>query len=188
MEMAKEMVVEGEIRREAMFVEVWKRNGLTECGVTYPGGVEQSCLILWSPHTGERNPETLSNTIMENLQRLVSELKAGRYRETIVIKLLHLWEAKNVNKGAVPFTTRGSPRKSSRVRLQDHGRVRQARFPDETGSSYPWPCPPLASLRYSLLQWTRKEDWREEEKVSVRGCIVSQDLSVLKTIVFLFIA
>ena len=36
---------------------------------------------------------------MENLQRLVSELKAGRYRETIVIKLLHLWEAKNVNKG-----------------------------------------------------------------------------------------
>ncbi|CDY72177.1 BnaCnng76340D, partial [Brassica napus] len=89
---------------------------------------------------------------------------------------------------AVPFTTRGSPRKSSRVRLQDHGRVRQARFPDETGSSYPWPCPPLASLRYSLLQWTRKEDWREEEKVSVRGCIVSQDLSVLKTIVFLFIA
>ncbi|WZZ78778.1 hypothetical protein YC2023_099350 [Brassica napus] len=175
MEMAKEMVVEGEIRREAMFVEVWKRNGLTECGVTYPGGVEQSCLILWSPHT---------------------ELKAGRYRETIVIKLLHLWEAKNMNKGAVPFTTRGSPRKlaemlwarSSRVRLQDHGRVRQARFPDETGSSYPWPCPPLASLRYSLLQWTRKEDWREEEKVSVRGCIVSQDLSVLKTIVFLFIA
>ncbi|KAH0862897.1 hypothetical protein HID58_080108 [Brassica napus] len=99
MEMAKEMVVEVEIRREAMFVEVWKRNGLTECGVTYPGGVEQSCLILWSPHTGERNPETLSNTIMENLQRLVSELKAGRYRETIVIKLLHLWEAKNMNKG-----------------------------------------------------------------------------------------
>ncbi|KAG2255860.1 hypothetical protein Bca52824_075154 [Brassica carinata] len=37
-------------------------------------------------------------------------------------------------------------------------------------------------------KWTRKEDWREEEKVSVRGCIVSQDLSVLKTIVFLFIA
>ena len=69
MEMAKEMVVEGDIRREAMFMEVWKRNSLTECGVTYPGGVEQSCFILWSPHTGERNPETLSKCV-ESKHRL----------------------------------------------------------------------------------------------------------------------
>ncbi|CAG7869912.1 unnamed protein product [Brassica rapa] len=64
-----EMVVEGEIRRDAMFMEVGKRNGLTEYGVTYPGVTEQSCLILWSPHTGERNPETL-NKCVESKRRL----------------------------------------------------------------------------------------------------------------------
>ncbi|KAG2306506.1 hypothetical protein Bca52824_026254 [Brassica carinata] len=61
--MTKDLVVEGEIRREAMFVEVGKRNVLIECGVTYPGGSEQSCLILCSPNTGERNPETLSKCV-----------------------------------------------------------------------------------------------------------------------------
>ncbi|KAL0876302.1 hypothetical protein Bca101_026007 [Brassica carinata] len=76
MEMTKEMmveedlVVEGEIRREAMFVEVGKRNGLIECGVTYPGGAEQSCLILCSPHTGERNPETLTKCVESEAQNV----------------------------------------------------------------------------------------------------------------------
>ncbi|KAF8050145.1 hypothetical protein N665_2037s0003 [Sinapis alba] len=52
-----------------MFVEVGKMNGLIECGVTFPGGAEQSCLILWSSHTGERNPETLSKCV-ESKRRL----------------------------------------------------------------------------------------------------------------------
>ncbi|KAF8106350.1 hypothetical protein N665_0106s0033 [Sinapis alba] len=52
-----------------MFVEVGKMNGLIECGVTYPGKAEKSCLILWSPHAGERNPETLSKCV-ESKRRL----------------------------------------------------------------------------------------------------------------------
>ncbi|CAH8385120.1 unnamed protein product [Eruca vesicaria subsp. sativa] len=36
---------------------------------------------------------------MANLQCLVSELKAGRYIETFVTRLLHFWEAHNVTNG-----------------------------------------------------------------------------------------
>ncbi|KAH0901392.1 LOW QUALITY PROTEIN: hypothetical protein HID58_040895 [Brassica napus] len=77
----KDLVVEGEIRREAMLGRGMARQNMV---LHYPGVAEQSCLILWSPHTGERNLETLRNTIMANLQRLVSDLNA---------------EAHNVNKG-----------------------------------------------------------------------------------------
>ncbi|CAH8358903.1 unnamed protein product [Eruca vesicaria subsp. sativa] len=61
--MWKDLVVEGDLGEMRCLLKLGKRNGLTESGVTYPGGAEQLCHILWSPHTGKRNPETLSECI-----------------------------------------------------------------------------------------------------------------------------
>lgn len=55
---------EGEIRSERVCegkrpclwrLGRWMVWFLTDCGVTFPGGAEQSCLILWSPHTGKKS-------------------------------------------------------------------------------------------------------------------------------------
>ncbi|KAH0904130.1 hypothetical protein HID58_043633, partial [Brassica napus] len=50
-------------------------NGLTECGVTYPGGADQSCLILWSPHTGERNPASALSPNVSSLYSFDSQIR-----------------------------------------------------------------------------------------------------------------
>ncbi|CAN6906055.1 unnamed protein product [Brassica oleracea] len=79
-----------------MNVEVVKRNGLTECDVTYSGGAKQSCLILVSKCV---NPNVVfSRSITQCLSHYL-KLRADRCGETIVTKLLHFWEARNVNKG-----------------------------------------------------------------------------------------
>ncbi|KAH0867520.1 LOW QUALITY PROTEIN: hypothetical protein HID58_074542 [Brassica napus] len=84
-----------------MNVEVVKRNGLTECDVTYSGGAKQSCLILVSNlYPCKSSLQSFDSQIQyKNFKFENSESKADRCGETIVTKLLHLWEARNVNKG-----------------------------------------------------------------------------------------